>query len=98
MRATAAEGRRRGAGPRARAGGGDAGSHRAPAGAPGERAQAEGALRSDFAPQDIALVFWGTDRVIELAGDLAPEIWRRQLASCSTASDARRRPRSTTRR
>jgi AcrR family transcriptional regulator len=44
-----------------------------------ERAQAQGSLRSDFAPQDIALVFWGADRVIELAGDVAPEIWRRQL-------------------
>jgi hypothetical protein len=44
-----------------------------------ERAQAEGTLRSDFTRQDIALVFWGADRVIELAGDVAPEIWRRQL-------------------
>jgi AcrR family transcriptional regulator len=44
-----------------------------------ERAQVEGTLRSDFASQDIALVFWGADRVIELAGDVAPQIWRRQL-------------------
>jgi AcrR family transcriptional regulator len=44
-----------------------------------ERAHADGALRSDFTPQDIALVFWGADRVIELADDVAPEIWRRQL-------------------
>ncbi|HEY7019287.1 MAG TPA: helix-turn-helix domain-containing protein [Gaiellaceae bacterium] len=44
-----------------------------------ERAQADGALRQDFAPQDIALLFWASDRVIELAGDVAPEVWRRQL-------------------
>ena len=44
------------------------------------RAQAEGTLRADFMPQDVALVFWGTDRVIELARDVAPEIWRRHLA------------------
>jgi AcrR family transcriptional regulator len=44
------------------------------------RAQERGDLRSDFMPQDIALLFWGSDRVIELAGDVAPELWRRQLA------------------
>lgn len=44
------------------------------------RAQEQGQLRSDFTPQDIALLFWGSDRVIELAGDVAPELWRRQLA------------------
>ena len=43
------------------------------------RAQEHGDLRSDFTPQDIALLFWGSDRVIELAGDVAPELWRRQL-------------------
>ena len=43
------------------------------------RAQEHGELRSDFTPQDIALLFWGSDRVIELAGDVAPELWRRQL-------------------
>jgi len=44
------------------------------------RAQEHGELRGDFTPQDIALLFWGSDRVIELAGDVAPELWRRQLA------------------
>jgi AcrR family transcriptional regulator len=44
-----------------------------------ERARAEGTLRSDFTPQDITLVFWSADRVIELAADVAPDIWRRQL-------------------
>ena len=43
------------------------------------RAQEHGELRSDFTSQDIALLFWGSDRVIELAGDVAPELWRRQL-------------------
>jgi AcrR family transcriptional regulator len=43
------------------------------------RAQEQGALRTDFAPQDVALLFWASDRVIELAGEIAPEIWRRQL-------------------
>ena len=43
------------------------------------RAQADGTLRQDFAPQDLALLFWGSDRVIELAADVAPELWRRQL-------------------
>jgi AcrR family transcriptional regulator len=45
-----------------------------------ERAQAAGALRADFTPQDIPLLFWSSDRAIEVAGDVAPEIWRRQLA------------------
>jgi AcrR family transcriptional regulator len=45
-----------------------------------ERAQADGSLRKDFTPQDIALVFWSSDRVHELAGGVAPELWRRQLA------------------
>lgn len=43
------------------------------------RAQDQGALRRDFTAQDISLVFWASDRVIELAGGVAPEIWRRQL-------------------
>ena len=43
------------------------------------RAQADGMLRPDFTPQDLALLFWGSDRVIELAADVAPELWRRQL-------------------
>jgi AcrR family transcriptional regulator len=43
------------------------------------RAQEQGALRADFAPQDIALLFWASDHVIEMAAEIAPEIWRRQL-------------------
>jgi AcrR family transcriptional regulator len=62
------------------------------------RAQAEGALREDFTPQDVALVFWGADRVIELADDVAPEVWRRQLGfvfdglRASAATPLRRPP------
>lgn len=44
-----------------------------------ERARAQGALRSDFAPADIALVYWSCDRVLELTGEVAPDLWRRQL-------------------
>ena len=43
------------------------------------RAHEQGSLRPDFTPQDVALLFWATDRVIELGGDVAPEIWRRHL-------------------
>ena len=45
-----------------------------------ERAQAEGGLRPDFAPEDVPLVFWGAGRVIDLATPVAPEIWQRFLA------------------
>lgn len=43
------------------------------------RAQEEGELRPDFTAQDLPLLFWSSDRVIELAGHLAPDVWRRQL-------------------
>ena len=44
-----------------------------------ERAQADGSLRHDFTPQDVALIYWATDRVIEMSREVAPEAWRRQL-------------------
>jgi AcrR family transcriptional regulator len=44
-----------------------------------ERAQAQGSLRADFAPEDIALVFWSAGRVIETTAKVAPETWRRYL-------------------
>jgi AcrR family transcriptional regulator len=44
------------------------------------RAQADGSLRADFTPQDVSLLFWASDRVIELGSHVAPEVWRRQLA------------------
>jgi AcrR family transcriptional regulator len=43
------------------------------------RAQESGSLRADFAPEDIPLLFWGADRVIELSSAVAPELWRRHL-------------------
>jgi AcrR family transcriptional regulator len=43
------------------------------------RAQEDGALRRDFTPQDIAPIFWACDRVSELAGEVAPDVWRRHL-------------------
>lgn len=45
-----------------------------------ERAQAQGALRPDVAAEDIPLVFWTTDRVIERTAAIAPDTWRRFLA------------------
>ena len=45
-----------------------------------QRAKAEGALRQDFVVEDVPLIYWGCERVIELSGDTAPGLWRRQLA------------------
>lgn len=44
-----------------------------------ERAQAQGTLRSDFRAEDLPLVFWTGDRVIEATAAIAPEYWRRYL-------------------
>jgi AcrR family transcriptional regulator len=44
-----------------------------------ERAQAEGALRPDFTPEDLPLVFWTSGRVIEATAAVAPEFWRRHV-------------------
>lgn len=43
------------------------------------RAQEQGALRPDFTVEDLPLVFWTGDRVIEATGSVAPEYWRRHL-------------------
>jgi AcrR family transcriptional regulator len=43
------------------------------------RAQEQGRLRLDFKPEDVALLFWGGDRVIELSAAVAPQLWRRYL-------------------
>jgi len=43
------------------------------------RAQEEGRLRPDFRSEDVALLFWGGDRVIELSAAVAPQLWRRYL-------------------
>jgi AcrR family transcriptional regulator len=44
-----------------------------------QRAQEQGVLRPDFAPQDVALVFWSAGGVIERGGAAAPELMRRYL-------------------
>jgi AcrR family transcriptional regulator len=43
------------------------------------RAQAQGTLRADFASEDMPLVFWTGDRVIEMTATVAPDYWRRYL-------------------
>jgi AcrR family transcriptional regulator len=45
-----------------------------------ERAQLQGTLRPDFTPRDVPLLFWSITGVIETAGHVAPDLWRRQLA------------------
>jgi len=45
-----------------------------------ERAQKEGALRADFTPEDLPLVFWSAGRVMETTAGVAPDAWRRYLA------------------
>lgn len=44
-----------------------------------ERAQEQGALRPDFTPADLPLVFWTGGRVIEATAAVAPDFWRRFL-------------------
>ena len=44
-----------------------------------ERAQEQGALRPDFAPQDVPMIFWTAGRVIETTSAVAPDFWRRYL-------------------
>ncbi len=44
-----------------------------------ERAQEQGSLRDDFRAEDLPLVFWTTDRVIEATAAVAPDYWRRYL-------------------
>src|SRR3989441_6421162 len=44
-----------------------------------ERAQEQGALRTDFTAEDMPLVFWTGGRVIEATAAVAPEDWRRHL-------------------
>lgn len=43
------------------------------------RAQADGSLRADFAPEDMPLVFMTGGRVLEAARGVAPDLWRRYL-------------------
>ena len=43
------------------------------------RAQEQGTLRADFAPEDLAVLFWTGGRVIETTAAIAPDHWRRFL-------------------
>jgi AcrR family transcriptional regulator len=43
------------------------------------RAQQQGTLRADFAPEDMPFVIWSVGRVIEETRAVAPELWRRHL-------------------
>jgi AcrR family transcriptional regulator len=44
-----------------------------------ERAKAEGRLRSDFVPEDHVLLLMGNAGVVQGAGDVAPDAWRRYV-------------------
>jgi AcrR family transcriptional regulator len=44
-----------------------------------QRAQEQGTLRRDFKPEDLPLVFWTADRVIDRTAAVAPDYWRRFL-------------------
>ena len=44
-----------------------------------ERARDQGALRSDFAPEDMPLVLWSGAHVVEATAAIAPDVWRRYL-------------------
>jgi AcrR family transcriptional regulator len=44
-----------------------------------ERAHEQGSLRADFTADDLPLVFWTANRVIELTDEVAPDYWRRYL-------------------
>ena len=44
-----------------------------------QRAQEQGTLRPDFKPEDLPLVFWTADRVIDRTAAVAPDYWRRYL-------------------
>ena len=43
------------------------------------RAQAQGTLRTDFAAEDVPMLFWTGGRVAEVTSDVAPDLWRRYL-------------------
>ncbi|QIS08087.1 TetR/AcrR family transcriptional regulator [Nocardia arthritidis] len=44
------------------------------------RAQESGALRADWALEDIAFITWSHTRVVEFTAEIAPDAWRRNLA------------------
>jgi AcrR family transcriptional regulator len=44
-----------------------------------ERAQEQGRLRPDLAPEDLAFIIWSHSRIIEATDGIAPHAWRRHL-------------------
>jgi AcrR family transcriptional regulator len=44
-----------------------------------ERAHRQGAIRADFGPADLAVLFWSLGPVLEATEEVAPEAWRRHL-------------------
>jgi hypothetical protein len=44
------------------------------------RGQASGKLRDDIRPDDIPLIQKMLGEIIEIAGDVSPDLWRRYLA------------------
>jgi AcrR family transcriptional regulator len=44
-----------------------------------ERAQAQGTLRADVSADDLPVLVWGGDGVIDCGASASPEIWRRYL-------------------
>jgi len=44
-----------------------------------ERAQEQGALRTDFTAEDLPMLFWTSGRVIETTAAVVPDYWRRYL-------------------
>lgn len=43
------------------------------------RAQEQGSLRADLAPEDLAFVIWSHSRITEATHGIAPGVWRRHL-------------------
>jgi AcrR family transcriptional regulator len=44
-----------------------------------QRAQEQGALRPDVVLEDLPLIFWSSDRVIDATAEVNPAVWRRYL-------------------
>lgn len=45
-----------------------------------DRAQRHGSLRRDFAVEDLLFVFWSIGSLVQAAEEMAPDVWRRNLA------------------
>jgi AcrR family transcriptional regulator len=62
------------------------------------RAQAQGALRADFSADDLPVLLWGGDGVIECGASASPRSGAAIWGSCSTGSARTQRHRSLIRR